>query len=64
MPDIRDALLDAAYDVAVTTGWHRARMADVGDEPVGSSAAQFAELIQSEIANYRKIVKATRITLY
>ena len=29
MPDIRDALLDAAYDVAVTTGWHRARMADV-----------------------------------
>ncbi|HEX8001120.1 MAG TPA: TetR family transcriptional regulator [Mycobacteriales bacterium] len=29
MPDIRDALLDAAYDVAVTTGWQRARMADV-----------------------------------
>jgi AcrR family transcriptional regulator len=29
MADIRDALLDAAYDVAVTTGWQRARMADV-----------------------------------
>ncbi len=29
MPDIRDALLDAAYDVAVTTGWQRARMADI-----------------------------------
>jgi AcrR family transcriptional regulator len=29
MPEIRDALLDAAYDVAVTTGWQRARMADV-----------------------------------
>ncbi|HEV2890708.1 MAG TPA: TetR family transcriptional regulator [Frankiaceae bacterium] len=29
MPDIRDALLDAAYDIAVTTGWQRARMADV-----------------------------------
>lgn len=29
MPDIRDALLDAAYDLAVTTGWQRARMADV-----------------------------------
>jgi AcrR family transcriptional regulator len=29
MPGIRKALLDAAYDVAVTTGWQRARMADV-----------------------------------
>jgi AcrR family transcriptional regulator len=29
MPDVRDALLDAAYDAAVTTGWQRARMADV-----------------------------------
>lgn len=29
MPDIREALLDAAYDVAVTTGWQRARMVDV-----------------------------------
>jgi AcrR family transcriptional regulator len=29
MPDIREALLDAAYDTAVTTGWQRARMADV-----------------------------------
>ena len=25
----RDALLDAAYDAAVTTGWDRARMADI-----------------------------------
>lgn len=29
MPDVRDALLDAAYDAAVTTGWQRARMADI-----------------------------------
>lgn len=29
MPDVREALLDAAYDAAVTTGWQRARMADV-----------------------------------
>ena len=27
--DVREALLDAAYDAAVTTGWQRARMADV-----------------------------------
>ncbi|HVF05725.1 MAG TPA: TetR family transcriptional regulator [Frankiaceae bacterium] len=29
MTDVREALLDAAYDAAVTTGWQRARMADV-----------------------------------
>jgi AcrR family transcriptional regulator len=29
MADIREALLDAAYDLAVTTGWQRARMVDV-----------------------------------
>ncbi|HEU0132716.1 MAG TPA: TetR family transcriptional regulator [Mycobacteriales bacterium] len=29
MPEVRDALLDAAYDLAVTTGWQRTRMADV-----------------------------------
>jgi AcrR family transcriptional regulator len=29
MPDVRDSLLDAAYDAAVTTGWQRARMADI-----------------------------------
>jgi AcrR family transcriptional regulator len=29
MPDIRESLLDAAYDLAVTTGWQRARMVDV-----------------------------------
>jgi AcrR family transcriptional regulator len=29
MADIRESLLDAAYDLAVTTGWQRARMVDV-----------------------------------
>ena len=29
VPGIRKALLDAAYDAAVTTGWDRVRMADV-----------------------------------
>jgi AcrR family transcriptional regulator len=29
MADIRESLLDAAYDLAVTTGWQRARMIDV-----------------------------------
>lgn len=29
MADVREALLDAAYDAAVTTGWQRARMADI-----------------------------------
>jgi AcrR family transcriptional regulator len=29
MADIREALIDAAYDFAVTTGWQRTRMVDV-----------------------------------
>jgi tripartite-type tricarboxylate transporter receptor subunit TctC len=41
----------------------RARMMDFGAEPVGSTPAQFADLIRSEIAKYQKIVKATKITL-
>lgn len=41
----------------------RSRMADAGAEPVGSSAVQFGELIRSEIAKYRKIVKETGITV-
>ena len=41
----------------------KARMADLGAEPVGSTPAQFSELIRSEITKYRKIVKETRITV-
>ena len=41
----------------------KARMADLGAEPVGSTPAQFGELIRSEITKYRKIVKETRITI-
>jgi len=41
----------------------RARMMDFGADPVGSTPAQFSDLIRSEIAKYQKIVKATRITL-
>jgi tripartite-type tricarboxylate transporter receptor subunit TctC len=41
----------------------RTRMADLGAQPVGSTAAQFGEFIRSEIAKYRKIVKETRITI-
>jgi tripartite-type tricarboxylate transporter receptor subunit TctC len=41
----------------------RARMMDFGAEPVGSTPAQFADLIRADIAKYQKIVKATKITL-
>lgn len=41
----------------------KARMADLGAEPVGSTAAQFGEFIRSDIAKYRKIVKETNITI-
>ena len=41
----------------------KARMADLGAEPVGSTGAQFGELIRSEITKYRGIVKATKLTI-
>lgn len=41
----------------------KARMADLGADPVGNTATQFAEVIRSEIAKYQKIVKDTKITL-
>jgi len=41
----------------------RTKMADFGADPVGSTPAQFSELIRSEVAKYQKIVKATKITL-
>ena len=41
----------------------RARMMEFGAEPVGSTQAEFSEHIRSEIAKYRKIVAATKITI-
>lgn len=41
----------------------RSRMATLGAEPVGGTAAELGEVIRSEIAKYRKIVKEAGITL-
>lgn len=41
----------------------KARMADLGAEPVGGTAAQLGELIRSDIAKYRKIVKEANISI-
>ena len=41
----------------------RARMAELGAEPIGSTAAQFGEIIRSDIAKYRKIVKDAKISI-
>ena len=41
----------------------RARMAELGAEPIGSTAAQLGETIRSDIAKYRKIVKDAKISI-
>jgi tripartite-type tricarboxylate transporter receptor subunit TctC len=41
----------------------RARMAELGAEPIGSTAAQLGEIIRSDIAKYRKIVKDAKISI-
>ena len=41
----------------------RSRMLEFGAEPVGSTQAEFGEHIRTEIAKYRKIVAATKISI-
>ena len=41
----------------------RARMAELGAEPVGSGPEQFGEFIRAEIAKYRRIVKEAKIAI-
>jgi tripartite-type tricarboxylate transporter receptor subunit TctC len=41
----------------------REKMAALGAEPVGSTAAHLVEVIRSDISKYKKIVKAAKITV-
>ncbi len=41
----------------------RARMTELGAEPVGSSPEQFGELIRTEIAKYRSVAKQAKIAI-
>ncbi|MNC90150.1 Tripartite tricarboxylate transporter family receptor [compost metagenome] len=41
----------------------RARMAELGAEPAGTSPAQFGDFIRTEIAKFDRIVKQAKITI-
>jgi len=41
----------------------RARMADIGAEPVGNSSAQMAEQIATETAKFANLVKAAKVVI-
>jgi tripartite-type tricarboxylate transporter receptor subunit TctC len=41
----------------------REKMVALGAEPLGGTAAQLAEVIRSDIAKYKKIVAAAKITV-
>ncbi len=41
----------------------KARMAELGAEPVGSSSEQFGELIRTDIAKYRRVAKEAKVAI-
>jgi tripartite-type tricarboxylate transporter receptor subunit TctC len=41
----------------------KARMADLGAEPVGNSSEQFGELIRTDIAKYRRVAKEAKVAI-
>ena len=55
--------LHAAFADAVRAAGVRARMAELGAEPVGGSPEQFGDFIRAEIAKYRKVVQETKIAV-
>src|SRR5919112_1481937 len=58
---LREALLDAAYDAAVTTGWTTARMADVAKAAGTSRQTLYAEFGTKEgLAQALALREATR----
>lgn len=57
------ARLHAEFIAMVKLADIRARMTELGAEPVGSSPGQFGEFIRAEIAKYRRIVKETKVTI-
>lgn len=57
------AKLHAAVVDAVKTPSVKARMAELGAEPVAGTPEQFGEFIRTEIAKYRKVTKETNISV-
>ena len=57
------AKLHAELADIIKTPDMRARLTDLGADPVGSSPGQFAQFVGSEIAKFRDIVKAANITI-
>lgn len=57
------AKLHAELADIIKTPDMRARLTDLGADPVGSSPEQFAQFVRSEIAKFRDIVKAANITI-
>jgi tripartite-type tricarboxylate transporter receptor subunit TctC len=41
----------------------KARMADIGAEPIGNTSAQMAQQIASETAKFGKLVKEARVVI-
>jgi tripartite-type tricarboxylate transporter receptor subunit TctC len=57
------ARLNAEVVKIIQSPEFRARMADIGAEPVGNSSAQMAEQIATETAKFANLVKAAKVVI-
>ena len=55
------ARLNADFGEVLAISDIRTRMLDIGEEPIGGSAEQFATFMATEINKYRNIVSKTKL---
>jgi tripartite-type tricarboxylate transporter receptor subunit TctC len=56
------ARLEAVAMAAVADPTVRTRLSGMGAQPIGNSASAFAEAIRADLARYRAVAEAARIT--
>ena len=60
-PDAVVAKLNAAFNEALADPATRAKLVELGFVPVGGKGSDYGEVIRSEVAKWRKVIKDSNI---